>query len=171
MLYTTQTLKKLIICFTIILFTILSFFAKPEDHVGFIIIHFTTIVWIFRKNRDEEIVESDFRTAELLWDNEGLPATMNITLNPLLRLRNECSLSEGDFSEDSRNGYEESSEGSLYWSESEDENGSECEAENTLEWDSSYQEEFGEVCDDYRGEGATETESKAVASCDGMTSS
>eukprot|EP00795_Rhopilema_esculentum_P007226 gene7226-12909_t len=128
------------------------------------------IVKVHRKNRDEDIVESDFRTAELLWDNEGLPATMNITLNPLLRLRNECSLSEGDFSEDSRNCYEESSEGSLYWSESEEENGSECGAENTLEWDSSYQEDFGEVCDDYRGEGATETQSKAVASCDGVTS-
>ena len=100
--------------------------------------------------------EVDLRSSELLWDDEGLTAAVNITMNPLLRFRPDSNLSDSNLSDSNRsNGSissresfeEEISEASLYWSESEDENETDREIKNSLEWDSSYQEEFGEVFD------------------------
>lgn len=120
-----------------------------------------------RKPSEDDSPETNRRTPDLLWDDEGLTTAMNITMNPLLRFRPESSSSDENLSdEQTRHLYEECSEASLYWSESEDDN--EVEAKNALEWDSSYHEgfgeEFGEVFDEKQssrkdgeetGEGAT----------------
>ena len=64
-------------------------------------------------------------------------------MNPLLRFRPDSSTSDENLSDEQmRKSFEECSEASLYWSESEDD--TETEARNELEWDSSYHDEFVE---------------------------
>ena len=85
----------------------------------------------------------DLKQSDLFWDDEGL-GSINITMNPLIRFTPDSVASENTIQS-----YEEdSSEASLYWSESEDEVESEHELKSALEWDSSYQEDFGEVFDE-----------------------
>ncbi len=112
-----------------------------------VVITKTNVSSIDRRSKEDELigVENDYKP-DLLWDDEGFDS-MNITLNPLIRFRQE----NFEDSLNSLNSYEEeSSEASLYWSESDEEVVSEedCvsdeELKTGLEWDSSYQEEFGE---------------------------
>ena len=106
---------------------------------------------MIRKRNEDCSTENDPRSSELLWDDEGLTTAINITMNPLLRYRPDSSSSDGNISdEQARQSFEECSEASLYWSESEDE--TEAEARNELEWDSSYHDEFGEDCSENTGE-------------------
>ena len=106
---------------------------------------------MFRKRNGDCPVDSDPKSTELLWDDEGLTTAINITMNPLLRFRPDSSSSDGNLSdEQARQSFEECSEASLYWSESDDE--AETEARNELEWDSSYHDDFGEDCSEGTGE-------------------
>ena len=105
---------------------------------------FHIFLFTLRKRTEAgDSVDRNHQSTDLLWDDEGLATAMNITMNPLLRFRPDSNSSEENLSDDQmRQSFEECSEASLYWSESEDE--TETEARNQLEWDSSFHRDFGE---------------------------